>query len=109
MAKKIKKRPISSEPIDPNLEEVTEDRAFEVELDDELNEIVFVHHYRRMWDDGFDADVEHGLNIEEAKALTGVMFSMIGMLEKKMQLEELQQKATIELVEKNPLKDNSVQ
>lgn len=110
MAKKIKKRPVSAEPVDPNLEDVGEERAFEVEIDEELGEIIFVNHYRRKWEDGFDADVEHGLNIDEAKALMGVLFSMINVLERNAMMKaQLEQKSTPEPVEKNPLKDNSVQ
>lgn len=109
MAKKIKKRPVSSEPVDPNLEEVGEERAFEIELDEEANEVVFVNHYRRKWDDGFDADVEHGLNLEEAKELMGVLFSMIETLERKLEVTKLIEKSTVFPVEKNPMRDNSVQ
>lgn len=114
MAKKIKKRPVSPEPVDPNLENVGEDRAFEVEIDEgeegEPGEIVFVHHYRRKWGDDFDADVEHGLNLDEARALMGVLFSMINVLEQKASLENIvEEKSTPSPVEKNPLKDNSVQ
>lgn len=113
MAKKIKKRPSTSEtPIDPNLEDVEEERAFEVELDYEANEVVFVNHYRQKWGDGFDADVEHGLNLEEAKGLMGVLFSMVEVLERKALAEsgvEKVEKSTPVLVEKNPMKDNSVQ
>lgn len=111
MAKKIKKRPSTSEaPVDPNLEDVGEERAFEVELDEEAKEIVFVNHYRQKWGDGFDADVEHGLDMEEAKALMGVLFSMINAIEQKASLTAmLEEKSTPVLVEKNPMKDNSVQ
>lgn len=112
MAKKIKKRPVSPEPVDPNLEDVGEERAFEVELDDEANEVVFVNHYRQKWGDGFDADVEHGLTLEEAKGLMGVLYSMIEVLERKALAESgvgKVEKSTIALVEKNPMKDNSVQ
>ncbi len=111
MSKKIKKRPsVSETPVDPNLEAVGEERAFEVELDEEVNEIVIVNHYRRAWGDEFDADVEHGLNVEEAKQLMGVLFSMIEALERKaMLLATLEPKSTPAPVEKNPMKDNSVQ
>lgn len=111
MAKKIKKRPSTSiAPVDPNLEEVGEERAFEVELDEEENEVVFVNHYRQAWGDGFDADVEHGLNLDEAKQLIGVLFNMVSTIELKLKaMEVMAEKSTIVPVEKNPLKDNSVQ
>jgi hypothetical protein len=107
MAKKIKRNP--TEYVDPNLEEVDEDRAFEVELDDETNEIVFVHHYRRKWGDGFDADVEHGMNIEEAGQLVAVMLSMIQEIQEKSHKELLVEKSTPDVKESNPLKDNPTQ
>lgn len=110
MAKKIKRRPDNNGPgVDSMLEEVGEERAFEIELDEETNEIVFVHHYRRKWDDEFDADVEHGLNIEEAGQLVGVMLQMIQAIQDKTQKELLMGKSTPEPVERNPLKDNSTQ
>jgi hypothetical protein len=110
MAKKIKQRPISAAPVDPMLEEVGEERAFEVELDEETNEILFVHHYRRKWGDDFDADVEHGLNMDEARALIGIMLQLITMVEQKVKTElGVVEKATPLAVEKNPLKDNTMQ
>jgi hypothetical protein len=111
MAKKIKKRPNTSPtPVDPQLEEVGEERAFEVELDEEENEVVFVNHYRQEWGDGFDADVEHGLNLSEVKQLIGVLFSMASTIESKLKMiAEVKEKSTMEPVEKNPMKDNSVQ
>jgi hypothetical protein len=113
MAKKIKKRPSTSVvQVDPNLEEVGEERAFEVELDEEACEVVFVNHYRTKWGDGFDADTEHGLNLDEAKQLMGVLFKMISYIEEILKSEvaaALEEKTTIDPIEKNPMKDNSVQ
>ena len=105
MAKKIKRKPMGAAFIDPELEEVGEERAFELELDEETNEILFVHHYRRAWGDDMDADVEHGLNMEEAGEVVGVMLNMIDDVKKRLLVE----KATPEPIEGNPLKDNPVQ
>lgn len=102
MAKKLKKRPVSAEPMDPNLEQVDEDRAFEIELDEESNEVVMVHHYRRMWGDGFNADVEHGLNIEEARSLVSILLDMITVMDQRAK-RDLVEKATMEPIEGNPL------
>lgn len=110
MAKKVKRRPDTSNAVvDPELEEVGEERAFEVELDEETNEIVFVHHYRRKWDDEFDADVEHGLNIEEAGQLIGLMLNMIEAMNEKKRRTALVEKSTPDVKESNPLKDNPTQ
>lgn len=100
MSKKIKKRPVSQEPVDPQLEEVGEERAFEVEYDEDTNEIIFVHHYRRKWGDEFDADVEHGLNMEEAAELIGVMINIMEMVKKKLLIEKVMNTPE----EENPLK-----
>lgn len=105
MTKKIKRKPIGQVHVDPELEEVGEDRAFEIELDEETNEIIFVHHYRRKWGDGMDSDVEHGLNMEEAGELIGAMMSMMDEVNKRLLVE----KSTPELIEGNPMKDNPVQ
>lgn len=106
MTKKIKKRSSSSgEYVDPNLEDVDEDRAFEVELDEESNEIIFVHHYRRKWGDEFEADVEHALNMEEAGELVIVMLNLMDQVKKKILVEKVLPLAE----EKNPLKDNPTQ
>jgi hypothetical protein len=97
--KKIKKRGKSSgEYVDPNLDEVDEDRGFEVELDEESNEIVFIYHYRRKWEDQFDADIEHILNMEEANSLIGAMLNMIEIVKNKVIVE----KSTPIPVEGNP-------
>ena len=77
MAKKMKKQIVIAPTHDPNLEEVTEDRAMEIEYDEETNEAVIVHHYRRQWGDGFDADVEHGFSIEENSDLIGTLMSIL--------------------------------
>ena len=103
MSKKLKKRPVSAEPVDPNLEDVDEDRAFAIELDEELNEVVMVHHYRRKWGDGFDADVEHGLNIEEARTLVSILLDLITAMDQRVK-SDLVEKATLEPIEGNPLR-----
>jgi len=105
MSKKIKRKPTGPAYVDPELEEVGEDRAFEIELDEETNEIVFVHHYRRKWGDEMDADVEHGLNMEEAMEVVSVMINMIDAVKQQVLVEKV-----LPLTEeKNPMKDNSIQ
>jgi hypothetical protein len=99
MAKKIKRKPIGAPYVDPELEEVGEDRAFEMELDEETNEILFVHHYRRKWGDEFDSDVEHGLNMEEAAEVVNVMINMMDEVKKKLLVE----KVTLTPIEGNPM------
>jgi hypothetical protein len=108
MAKKIKRKPTGTVYIDPELEEVGEERAFEIELDEETNEILMVHHYRRKWGDEMDSDVEHGLNVEEAGALVVVLLDLIQILTDKANAS-LVEKATPEPIEGNPMKDNPVQ
>lgn len=106
MAKKIKRRPDNSGPVvDTELEEVGEERAFELELDEETKEVIFVHHYRRVWGDTFDADVEHGLNMEEAMEVVNVMLNMIEVVKKKTIKEKVLEFSE----EKNPMRDNPVQ
>jgi len=105
MSKKIKRKPTGAPYVDPNLEEVGEERAFEIELDEDTKEILFIHHYRRMWGDEMDADVEHGLNMEEAMEVVSVMINMMDVVKQNVVVEK-----TLELSEEgNPLKDNSVQ
>ena len=105
MSKKIKRKPIGTPYVDPELEEVGEERAFEIELDEETNEILLVNHYRRKWGDPMDSDTEHGLNIEEASELVVVLMSMIDHIKAKLLVEKI----TPEPVEGNPMKDNPVQ
>lgn len=82
MGKKLKKQ--AKQTIDPNLEEVSEEHAFEVEYDEETNEVVMVHHYRRHWGDGFDADIEHGLDIEENAQLMNMLTEILEQQKKKV-------------------------
>ena len=105
MAKKIKRKPTGAAYIDPELEEVGEERAFEIELDENTKEILFVHHYRRIWGDEFDADVEHGLNMEEAMEVVNALLNMIEVVKK----NTIDEKSTPIPVEGNPMKDNPVQ
>lgn len=116
MAKKIKRSKTGPPPVDPNLEEVDEERAFGVEYDDEDNEVVLVNHYRRVWGDNFDADVEHVLNIEEAQALVAILNKIIEVMmkveaDKRLQAigDKLIEKSTPDMIEGNPLKNNPVQ
>jgi len=105
MSKKIKRKPTGAPYIDPELEEVGEERAFEIELDEETKEILFVHHYRRKWGDEMDSDVEHGLNMEEAMEVVNVMINMIDVIKQNIVVDKV-----LPLTEeKNPMKDNSVQ
>lgn len=87
--KKIKKKRNPSEEIqDPNLDEIDENRAFEIECDEETNEIIFVHHYRRKWGDGFDADVEHGLTLDETAEMIGIVIGYMELLKAKALIEK---------------------
>jgi hypothetical protein len=100
MAKKIKKRPKTSETIeDPNLDEVGEDRSFEMELDEETNEIVFVCHYRHKWGDELDGDVEHIFNMEEAMNIVSWLTDAITSVRNRLMIE----KATMVPIEGNPM------
>jgi hypothetical protein len=106
MAKKIKRSKIEGVYKDPNLEEVGEERAFEIELDDETNEVIFVNHYRQKWGDGFDADIEHGFNIVEAEQIVIVIMQMIKYLKEK-NIATVAEKVTINPTEGNPLQNNN--
>lgn len=110
--KKIKRSKTGIPAVDPNLEEVDEERAFEIEIDEDEKEVVLVHHYRRMWGDEMDADVEHCLNVQEAGEFIGALINAIDVIQKLTVAErdaQLVEKATILPEEKNPLKDNTVQ
>jgi len=107
MAKKIKRSKTGAPAVDPNLEEVEEERAFEIELDEESNEILFVHHYRRMWGDGFDSDIEHVFTVEEARQMVVVLMKMIDDIRTNA-MRNIEEKATPTPIEKNPLRDNRV-
>lgn len=107
MSKKKKKPEFPAPTIDPNLEKVDEDRAFEIEYDEETNEAIIVNHYRRQWGDGFDADVEHGLNVEENNALITTLMEILEMQKKKAMANVGVQFETVStpiLLESNPLK-----
>lgn len=107
MAKKIKRSKIEGQYVDPNLEPVGEERELEVELDEETDEILFVCHYRIKWGDGFDADIEHALSIEEANDMIVAMLSMIEEVQSKRKAAaNIPEKSTPELVEGNPIKEN---
>lgn len=115
MAKKIKRNPEMDDLAKRNaaqLEDVGEERAFEVELDEETQEVVFVHHYRRKFGDDFDADVEHCMVLEEAHDLVNTLIQMVEEL-KKLRIAQVAtmvvEKPTVELIEKNPMKDNPTQ
>lgn len=99
MSKKIKRKPMGVPFVDPQLEEVGEDRAFEIEMDEETNDVVLVYHYRRAWGDELEGDVEHILNVEEASDLVGVLTRMIDEIKGRLLVE----KATPTPIEHNPL------
>lgn len=105
MGKKIKRSKVEGAYQDPNLEPVGEDRAFEIEMDEETNEVIFVHHYRIKWGDGFDADIEHGFGVEEANDIVVAMLDIIEEIRKKA-LTKLPEKSTPDLIEGNPIKEN---
>jgi hypothetical protein len=106
--KKIKRSKTGVAAVDPKLDEVSEDRAMEFEIDEETKEIIIVHHYRRKWGDEFDADIDHMYTIEEAGELVGVLIHMIDdvqklkIAERDMKLVEVE-KRTPEPIEGNPL------
>ena len=105
MAKKLKK--MAKQIVDPHLEEVDEEHSFEIEYDEETNEVLLVHHYRRQWGDGFDADVEHAYDIEQN---TGLIRELMEVLEQQKQKVInfaiakglIIEKSTPELIEGNP-------
>ena len=105
MAKKLKK--MAKQIIDPNLEEVDEEHSFEIEYDEETNEVLLVHHYRRQWGDGFDADVEHAYDIEQNTHLISDLMEILEQQKKKVidfaiTKGLLIEKSTPELIEGNP-------
>jgi len=103
MAKKIKRRENQGASyVDPRLEEVDEDRAFEMELDEETEEAIFVHHYRRKWGDEFDADIEHVFNMEETNKIVVVLLNMMETIKKK----HLVEKSLVIPPEGNPMQTN---
>lgn len=115
MAKKIKRNPEMDDLAKRHaaqLEDVGEERAFEIELDEETQEVIFVYHYRRKFGDDFDADIEHGMVLEEVFELTNTLIQMMEEL-KKLRLAQVAatvvEKPTIDPVEKNPMKDNPTQ
>jgi hypothetical protein len=102
--KKIKRSKVEGTYVDPELEEVDEERAFEIEADEETNEILLVHHYRRKWGDDFDSDVEHGLNLQEAKNLVSVILRWIDMEETRLKsIIGIPDKSTPIPIEGNPM------
>lgn len=105
MGKKIKQQ---KQIIDPQLEDVGEERAFETEFDEETNEVVIIHHYRRQWGDEFDADIEQLLNIEENTELISILMEYLGEQKKRLMLQAVEQglivgKSTPEVKESNPM------
>ena len=110
MGKKLKK---STPIIDPNLEVIEEEHAFEIYYDDETNEAILVHHYRREWGDGFDSDVEHGYGIERNTSLINSLMEILEQ-QKKAVINQaiaaglLVQKSTPEMIEGNPEQGSKV-
>lgn len=114
MPKKVKKQPKQVKQLkqidDPKLEQVDEEHAFEIEYDEETNEAVLVHHYRRQWGDGFDADVEHGWSIDDTQAVILELTEILELQKKKLLDQAISQglliqKSTPEMIEGNPLQD----
>jgi len=105
MTKKIKKKKMPAPTVDPNLDDVDETRQKEIFYDEETNEVVITHHYRRNWGDGFDADVDELLDAEENAELIGVLSRLL--LQQKTVIEAnsvpLPKVSTKELQEGNPL------
>lgn len=100
--KKIKhKMKMETEPIDPNLDEVDEDRKLEIDYDEETNETLIICHYRRRWGDGFDADIDHALNPAETNQVILLLMSILEQ-QKACVLDKIA-KSTLELKETNPM------
>jgi hypothetical protein len=117
MSKKIKKR-VNQGTVqeDPNLEPVDDDRIFEVELDEETEEIINVHHYRYKFGDEFEADIEHAMTLDDAKQYVMCLLSFIERIEQ-LQLERLNKNkenaviekvSTVEHKEGNPLRESKI-
>jgi hypothetical protein len=103
---KVKKKKIAPTE-DPKLEQVDEDRSFEVEYDEETNEAVFVMHYRRHWGDEMDADVEHALTMEENNSLIVSLMEILEWQRATLLSQRgtvLEVKSTPDLTEGNPVK-----
>lgn len=104
--KKIKRSKTGPPAVDPQLDEVDEERAFEIQIDEEEKEIVLTHHYRRKWGDEFDADIDHCLNIEEASEFVAALLGAIDVLNKIAIVERdtvLVEKSTPRPIEGNPM------
>ena len=107
MAKKIKRSKTGVPAVDPMLEEVEEERAAEIEYDEEDDEAILVFHYRRVWGDDFDADIEHGYTMEETRELVTVLTSILEESKKKAMRTAIE-KSTPSTEEGNPLKANKI-
>lgn len=106
--KHVKKKKGLAPTQDPYLEPVDEDREFEVEYDEETNEVVFVMHYRRHWGDDMDADVEHGLTMEDNNSLICSLMDILEVQKSRILQQQgtvLEAKSTPELVEGNPVRE----
>lgn len=107
MGKKIKRNKTSAPMVDPMLEDVGEERAAEIEYDEETNEAIFVFHYRRIWGDEFDADIEHGYTMEETNQIVTVLMSIIEESKEKV-IQNVIEKSTPRIEEGNPMKENKI-
>jgi hypothetical protein len=106
MGKKIKRSKTGAPAVDPNLEDVGEDRAMEFDIDEETKEIIIVHHYRRKWGDEFDSDTEHIYTLSEVKDLVSILIRLMDEVQRMMVAERdalLIHKSTPNLIEGNPL------
>jgi len=107
MGKKIKRSKTSAPEVDPKLEEVGEERAAEIEYDEETDETIFVFHYRRIWGDEFDADVEHGYTMAETRELVTVLTDILEESKARAMTNAIE-KSTPSVEEGNPLKENKI-
>lgn len=89
------------------MEEVDEERAAEIEYDEDTNETIFVFHYRRKWGDDFDADVEHGYTMEETRQVVAVLMSILEE-SSALAISKVVEKSTPSIEEGNPLKENKI-
>lgn len=79
------------------LEEVTEDQAIEIVYDEDTNELVIINHYRTVWGDGIDADMEQCMNIEQSKSYIGALLDIL-----KSQQERALQMAGVQIIGEMP-------
>lgn len=84
--------------VDPNLEEVGDNRGIGMFVNPDTKEVIFACHYRRKWGDQFDADIDHVYSLDEIKQMTITLLGFIEILS----TVEVPEKATPVPIEGNP-------